>query len=164
MPQPAVIVEWWGSYDTLNAVRGEVEAQFEDGQYLLCMALREENPGGRVRCRHLIGWVRHTIEEHVNLPAECNLNDDGCPTGFYLGWAASHYGRFTGPVAEWALIRELEPECNDMPAAHPPGWDNRYCVSVTSWFYTPPVNEEEALIPPPPGFPPVVTYNGWAPD
>ena len=161
VPQHAVIVEWWGPCDTLDAVRDEIE-QFEDGQYLLCMALREEDPGGRMRCRHLEGWVHRIIDERDRhrLPAKCTRNDDSRPSEFYLGWVASQFEKFTGLSAEWALIRALDPECNDMAAWHLPRSPDRYCVSVQSWFHTPPVNEEE-IRKPPPGFPHCVAYNAF---
>ena len=64
VPRHAVIVGWRGPCDILDAVRDEIVRMFADGRWLLCMALREEDPGGGRRCRHLIGWVLHFIHEH----------------------------------------------------------------------------------------------------
>ena len=63
-------------------------------------------------------------------------------------------------AAEWALIRALHPELNEPPDPCPPGWSNagsqQYCGSVCSWFYT---QDGKKKLPPPAGFPTVITFN-----
>ena len=46
MPQPAVIVEWYGPYDTLDDVREANEGFRRDQQHALCTALGERPQEG----------------------------------------------------------------------------------------------------------------------
>jgi len=151
--QPAVIVEWWGPYATLEDVRDENDAEV----HALCMALGEGAvEGDAPRYRYLTSWA------NAEPPADGPLNDAGNQS-FYLGWVVS-FGRRESTVsrrekletAKWALVHALRPELNDLPAPCPPGWNDQYCGSVCSWFYD---TDNEHKIAPPVGFPTVLTFN-----
>ena len=62
-------------------------------------------------------------------------------------------------TAKWTLIRVLRPELNDPPPACPPGWPDRYCGSVCSWFYSEDEEGNWQKELPPAGFPTVLTFN-----
>ena len=154
MPQPAVIVEWWGHYDTLDDVREANEGFRQIEQHAFCMALGGGISGGDTpRYRYIISWQR-AWPGAVSFPVDHRLSDAGNQR-FYLGWVASFNPGATRQTAEWALIRALHPELNDPPAPCPPG---EYCGSVCSWFYTVDEGEKRA---PPAGFPTVVTFNSY---
>ena len=165
MPAPAAIVEWWGPYNTLDDIQAEVETKFDNGNHLLCMALRnEENPDRPARCRHLISWERQTIGENeiISLPNECRWAEDETPTIYYIGWIASQHAHLARRAAEWVLMRNLRPELNENPDPDMP-WHEHYCAAVVSWFYAPPIpyGDYEATVDPPHGFPTVVRYNQY---
>ena len=163
MPQPAVIVEWYGSYDTLEEVREANEEFANSHRQVLCMALGGEPSGSASsRFHFIISWQRTWRGVECSFPADDRLSDPG-NQGFYLGWVASNkndnadYARATRSTAEWALVQALRPELSDPPEPCPPGYDDNYCGSVCSWFYS---NEGEKRDPPA-GFPTVVTFNSY---
>ena len=153
--QRAVIVEWFGPYDTLEAVRDANE-----NGYVLCMALaREALEGDAPRYRYITSWAK------AKPPVDGPLGDAGNQS-FYLGWLASispgeHVSSRAAKLetTKWALVHALRPELNEDPAPCPPGWKDQYCGSVCSWFYS--GEEDNRKINPPPGFPMVVTFNSY---
>ena len=165
MPQPAVIVEWYGSYDTLEDVREANEEFANSHRQVLCMALGGEPSGSASsRFRFIISWQRTWPGVECSFPADDRLSDPGNQS-FYVGWVASNkrdnadYARATRSTAEWALVQALRPELNNPPEPCPPGYDDRYCGSVCSWFYS--TDDEEEKRDPPAGFPTVVTFNSY---
>lgn len=153
MPQPAVIVEWYGPYTTLEKARAGNALKSND--YVLCMALGEGVvEGDAPQYRYITRW--HDAEPSADGP----LNDAGNQS-FYVGWIVSFYPRATHETAEWALIHALRPELNDDPDPCPPGWnkDGHYCGSVCSWFYD--TTKPYPKIAPPAGFPTVLTFNWY---
>ena len=109
MPQPAVIVEWWGPYGSLDEVREANEDFPAVGfEHALCMALGGGAPGGDARYRYIVAWKR-AWPGAVSFPADDRLNDAGNQS-FFLGWVASYNPGATRKTAEWALIRALDPE------------------------------------------------------
>ena len=158
MSQRAVIVEWFGPYDTLEAVR-----EANENGYVLCMALGEGAvEGDASRYRYIATWA------NAEPPADGPLNDADNQS-FYLGWVVS-FGlgehavscRAKLETAKWALVHALRTELNDQPDPYPPGWVNgidegTYCGSVCSWFYSGEDNNKK--INSPTGFPTVLTFN-----
>ena len=152
--QRAVIVEWWGPYDTLSAAReANWWEEYESPVFVLYMALGN----GKIRYITCREWTSRSAE---NFPHDPHLSHRGNQS-FYLGWVSSGDPRATWKTAQWTLIRALRPKLNEPPAPSPcpPGWDDQYCGSVCSWFYSLDGMEKRE---PPSGFPTVITFN--APD
>ena len=157
-PQPSAIIKWWGPYDRLARVNDDVVIHFNDGQHLLCLTLSHEaDEDTDTEYRHLISWERLTIEAHDHVPT-ASYRHRGDEFSYYLGQIVSAYANLTRPAAHWALLQRLLPK--GMPSPHPPYWPSHYCVAVTSWFYTAPIDRGSVQVPPPHGFPHVVTYHG----
>ena len=146
MKQPAVIIEWYGPYDTLDDARRDNEGMHE---HALCIALGAEGDA-----RYIISW-HEAGRRAESFPVDDRLSDSGNQS-FYVGWIVSNYPGATRRTAEWMLIRALRPELNEPPAPCPPGSDKQYCGSVCSWFYD---TDAGRKIDPPAGFPTVLTFN-----
>ena len=165
MRQPAAIVDWWSAYDSLDAVRREVASEeFEDRDQLLYMALRTDTTAG-LHCQYLVSWERNTTNGRVEFPVQ-NIEIDGRPA-HYLGKITSYNAKWHRPAVTWALteVLRLPTDNRNRDVQHPPNWSTHYCVSVVSWFWPPDVHKwnytDMQAIKPPPGFPIVVTYNGY---
>ena len=161
MHQPAVIVEWWGPYDTLGEVC-VANKDFDGREPLqaLCMALSGDTSGGS-RYRYIISWHQPYCGA-ASFPDDDRLRNADIQS-FYLGWIASFNAETTWETAEWSLIHALSPKLNEPPAPCPPGWNNadpqrQYCGSVCSWFYGIECGEKRD---PPPGLPTVIAFNSY---
>ena len=115
--------------------------------------------GDALRYRYVTSWA------NAEPPVDGPLDNAGNQS-FYLGWIASFSPEefvvsrgATLETAKWALIRVLRPELNDPPPACPPGWPDRYCGSVCSWFYSEDEEGNWQKELPPAGFPTVLTFN-----
>lgn len=156
MPQPAVIVEWYGPYG-LAAVPGAA-AEYPDGTHLLCMGLGD---GEAKPYRSSIGhWLKDTA--HV---FPLNIPEDFADWQFYLGAIVS-YRPGTGRTAgAWALLRALQPgrslnnpeEQISANLQDLPDHGEHYCMSMVSWFY----DQDDSPTDPPPGFPSTVKCNQY---
>ena len=114
---------------------------------------------------YLVSWERKTTNGRVEFPVQTN-DTDGRPAD-YLGQITSYDARWHRPAVTWALteVLRLPPDNGNRAVRHPPNWGTHYCMSVVSWFWPPNVHEwnytDMQATEPPPGFPIVVTYNGY---
>ena len=162
MPQPGVIIEWYGDYPlTLNDVNGAVQGDdgWGDGAHLLCIALGDG--GAPYRCS--IGHWLHDANQGFPLDIPEDLVGAQCYLGEVVSYGAGYGG---ASAAAWALLRVLQPGRRLVNPANPqvgipehlqelPDHARHYCMSVVSWFYS----REAEPIDPPPGFPVMVRCN-----
>ena len=149
----AVIVDWYGPYNTLRDFRAEVE-YWLSGTRTLYMALGSHN-----RCNYvgLTGRPDSRFRQHPKMLDERNKR-------FFVGEITSQgvsgrRSRVTKPdlhIAEHALIRCLSPLLNDRRKLTDP----EDCVVVYSRFFDP--EEVETPTNPLRRFPSVIAYNSWS--
>ena len=149
MPQPGVIIEWYGHYS-----RAEIgEAAGAEAGRCLGMALR----GGEYR--YVTSW--NGDEPEAAAEAAARLLEAPDNQQFYIGQIVSFNPGAGLQAAKWALIRALHPELNEHPEESPPN-GNHYCVTVFSTFYVcDKTTEDWRLVEPPAGFPTLVLFNSY---
>ena len=150
MPQPGVIIEWYGPH--LREEIGNEVAEAGAGHWL-GMVLQEGN------CRYLTSWDGTLPEDPAN--AAVRLLADADNGQFYIGQIIS-FGPAAGRrAAMWALTRALHPGLNlEGPSENPP--DGKHCVTVFSTFWLWDETEQDyRLVGPPAGFPTLVLFNSY---
>ena len=160
MPTFAATIEWYGPYPNLTAVYQAANA--DDWSYGLYMALGGDDEP------HFISWTPDGLANrvlNVDHPEHNDLLLNEGNHSFYLGDVHPHTGSAElrnniGANAALLLIRTLDPMLNhQFPDPEPPAGNN-CCMSVFSCFYG--IENMEAAIDPPPGFPAIVAHNPHA--
>ena len=147
----AVIVEWYGPYDSLEDLKNAVKDEWEGKWRTLYMALADWN---KYQYVGLTEYPLNRFNSHIYLNREDNKT-------FYIGHIVTQ--GITGPrnggqppdlkLAERALIRFLQPVLNtDKKDKDPEDF-----ISIFSYFYDP--ENDDFASNPLPKFPKVLAYN-----